>query len=302
MSALQGHSEWLEARRKGVGASEAGAILGLSPWRTALEVYLDKLGLLPIDSNPPARLKWGLRMERVIAEAYTEETGRSVEPGCLVVHPDAPWMLSTTDYMASDRPVELKRIDQFNAKEFGEPGTEDIPRLYYLQVQQQMACTGKDVADLAALIGQADFRIYTIRRNVEVIEQLIVVEREFMEAVERQEPPLPDFAHSTTLNILSLIEPETGKAIELGADAANISDQFESFAEAESRMRKNKDEQKARLIHLMGDAETAWLPDGRRIVRKTVERKGYSVEPTSYVSFSIKKAAAIKAPERQAIS
>ncbi|MFR4400922.1 MAG: YqaJ viral recombinase family protein, partial [Peptococcus niger] len=49
--------EWLEQRKKGIGGSDAGAICGLNPWKSAVEVYLDKLGELPpVEDNERMRM------------------------------------------------------------------------------------------------------------------------------------------------------------------------------------------------------------------------------------------------------
>ena len=40
-------SEWLKWRRKGIGGSDAGAVLGISPYKTARDVYYEKLGREP---------------------------------------------------------------------------------------------------------------------------------------------------------------------------------------------------------------------------------------------------------------
>lgn len=282
--------EWLLARRRGIGASEAGAILGVSPWRTPLEVYFDKLGMLPPSDKP--RLAWGLRFENVIAEAYVELTGIPLQkPESLLVHADYPWMLASLDRRAADRPVELKRVSHFAARDFGEAGTEEIPQIYYFQVQQQMGCSGFEVADLAALIGDDDFRIYTIRRNDEVIEMLAEVEREFMERVTRQDPPMPDFEHPSTAALLALIEPEPDTSIVLGEDAAALVAQYEALGDDESGAKNHRKEVKARLLHLMGTAECGVLPDGRLLTRKIVERDGYTVAPTTFVDMRIKSPA-----------
>ena len=74
----------LAQRRLGIGASEVGAVLGLHPYQTPLDVYLDKRGLVePFAGN--AYTRWGLKFEALIAEAYTEEAG----DGLLYIPPPA---------------------------------------------------------------------------------------------------------------------------------------------------------------------------------------------------------------------
>lgn len=43
--------EWLAYRRKGIGGSDVAALLGISPWRTARDLYFDKLNIVAVEDN-----------------------------------------------------------------------------------------------------------------------------------------------------------------------------------------------------------------------------------------------------------
>lgn len=281
---------WLAARRKGVGASEAGAIFGISPWATPLQLYMDKLGMLE-DSKPKKWMKWGLRIESVVAEVYAEETGREISvPHKLMQHAEHPFMLASLDRTAGDRVLEIKRVYQHDTQAWGPAGTEEVPEYYYLQVQQQMAVAGYELADLAAFFGDAELRIYPIRRNESVIEKLVEAERDFMRRVEQRDPPMPDWEHPTTADLLALLEPTEDLEIDLPEDLHETVGKFEMLGITLSEAKKARDELKARLIHAMGDAQIAKLPDGRRLKRNLIRRSAYEVEATSYVDFRVLKA------------
>lgn len=290
----QNTPEWLEARRKGIGASEAAAILGVSPWKTALEVYFDKLHMLPDEEKRPKPwLKWGLRLQTAIAEAYTEQTGRElVVPSAIIHNAQAPWMLASLDFQVKGerRPVEAKRVSSYSpiVKQFGPSGSQEIPECYSIQLNQQMACADADCADCAALINNDDFRVYTIGRNQKLIDRLIDEEREFMDRVARRDPPLPDFAHPTTAEILALIEPdEDSDLVLLDEEHAAMVDEFVAMGEQMKERDKRRDEVKARLIHALGNAAVGALPDGRMVKRSKVDRGAYTVEPCSYITFRV---------------
>lgn len=280
---------WLAERRKGVGASEAAAVLGVSRWRTKLEVYMDKLNLLPDRQTP--QMKWGLRHEPTIARAYEEETGRTLTATQLhLKHDKAPWMMATLDHLAGDRVVQLKTAGEWSAGEFGEPGTEEVPKEYFLQCQQEMACSGREVADLATLIGLSDFRIYTIRLRPAIIAELIEVERDFMDRVARQEPPLPDFTHPSTVDLLNMIEPDANEVIEMLDDDTLLAvAEYERLGKTASEATASRKWAKAKILHAMGTAGVAELPDGRILRRKLIEKDGYSVGPSSYYDLRILK-------------
>lgn len=186
----QSRSEWLAARRKGIGGSDAAAVLGLSPWKTPLQVYLEKRdesGETPDNES----MLWGRVLEPVIRQQYAERTGRTVRvPDGIITHGQYDWMLANLDGVTDDRRVvEIKTAR--SGQDWGEPGTDEIPGHYLLQVQHYMAVTGFLVADVAVLIGGSDFRLYEVEADGELQEMLIDGEREFWQRVIEGNPPEP---------------------------------------------------------------------------------------------------------------
>jgi putative phage-type endonuclease len=125
---------WLAGRRRGIGGSDAAAILGLSPWRTEMDVWLDKTGRTDvepeiIDPDRKFLLELGQEMEKGIARLYTLKTGRELEPipeHALLIHPKFPTLIGTPDrlVLGESRGVEIKTENSFQHK-FGEPGEPD---------------------------------------------------------------------------------------------------------------------------------------------------------------------------------
>lgn len=280
---------WLAERRKGLGASDAAPVLGLSPYATALEVYLDKLGMLPEQETAPMR--WGLKLEEAIATAYEEETGRALHPPGDPIwwHPEVPWMFASPDRIHSngeERLVELKTAR--TAEGWGCPGTDEVPAHYLVQVQHQMACTGARVADLAVLVGGSDFRVYTVAWHPRLIDTLIERLGAFWAALQKREPPEPLPPDPRLLDLL--YRPAEGVSVELGPEAAVQAGLYAVAQEMRRQAEGQRERAKAALIALLGEASEGRLPDGRRVVRKVVSRKGYAVKDTEYVHFSIRGA------------
>lgn len=279
--------QWHDERRMGVGASEAAALCGCSPWMTPLGLYLRKTGEL-ID-EPTTRMRFGLYFEMAIKDAYENETGRTLEkPPRILRHADAPWMIASLDFWADDRVVDAKKSSERAAEYYGPSGSSEMPRNYYLQLQQQMAVSGRDLGELAVLIGDDDFRILHCDRNQSVIDHLIEIEREFMDAVERREPPLPDFKHATISDLLAQLEPEVGSIVDLDDDAAKLAIAYDVIGKQIREAEKLRDKVKARLLFAVGDAETAYLPRGLgKITRKIVDECQYAVTRKSYVRMGV---------------
>lgn len=178
--------EWLAERRLGIGGSDAAAVCGLSPWRSRVQVYLDKLGLVE-DTEETERMRWGNLLEDVIAREYAEREGVKVQRRRQsIAHPEHHWMRANIDRAIVGQAsgvgiLECKNVDRFAAKEFGEAGTDAVPEYYLLQVVHYMAVTGYGWGRLAALIGGNELRVYEIPRDDELIGNLIEVERRFWE-------------------------------------------------------------------------------------------------------------------------
>ena len=187
--------EWLEERRRGLGGSDAAAVLGLNPWASPLSVYLEKLGLSePKEENRAMRL--GKRMEPVILDEYLRETGGKASlNGRLFRHPEFPEILGTPDAFREDEAVgvELKWIGDRSASQWGESGTDEVPDYYHVQCAVYMAVTNRGAWDLAAIIGGRDLRIYRLERNLALEAELLTRLRAFWrDHVLAQVPPEVD--------------------------------------------------------------------------------------------------------------
>lgn len=166
--------EWHEERQGGIGASEMAAIIGLSPWQTPLQVASRKLNPVPDEEQTPALRLWlGTRLEPIIAELFEAKTGVKLRrPRGRYHHPYAP-MHCELDYKVQSRPeaVECKVANW--GEEWGEDGSQRIPRQYIPQVQAQLAVTGFHRVHLACLWHGQELRVYTFERDEGYIADLV---------------------------------------------------------------------------------------------------------------------------------
>lgn len=296
------HMTWLGKRR--IGSSDIGAIIGVSSFRTALDVYLTLTGKARDDDQTPEQ-EWGLRHEPTIKLAYEELTGRQLvklaEPGEVLVHPQYDFVTCTPDYGCPPERLlaEIKTVNYFQARRkaaagdgWGEPGTDQVPKEVIAQAQWQMAITGFEMADIPLLIGLSDFRVYRTIRCQPLIDALLERGREFWERhVLKGVPPQPDFEHHCTMDAIKLlygsVEQET---LTLDAEMVPVVKAYEAARQQRLDSAKEEERHKAMLLWKMGNAARAVLPDGSATLeRSTVNRKGYYVEPSSYTNFSIKR-------------
>lgn len=181
--------DWLQKRVKGIGGSDAAAVCGLSPWKSPYQVWLEKRGeAQPSEDNEP--MFWGRTLEPVIRQRYADVTGRTVTvPQDVLVHPNYDWMLASLDGLTDDRVVEIKTSR--SPQGWGEPGTNEIPDVYMIQVQHYMTVTKLSMADVVALIGGSDFRIYEVPADSELQDLILDRESAFWEMVKAGTPPDP---------------------------------------------------------------------------------------------------------------
>lgn len=175
------HDEWLEWRRKGIGGSDVAAICGLSRYKSALEVYLDKIGEIPPKEDNP-KMKAGRILEPVIADWFTEETGIRVQKqNCIFQSKEYPFMLANIDrwVIGENAGLEIKNTSEYNRNNWFDGQTEVIPTEYQLQANHYMAVLGAERWYVAVLIGGWDFQWRVIERDDHLIANLITIEQAF---------------------------------------------------------------------------------------------------------------------------
>ena len=195
-------------RPLGIGGTEIGAILGLSPYKTPLELWSELVSSDPPKSRDLLHLRYGQHTEGFVAREYERATQMfTVEHSPTLFHKAHGYMFGHVDRFVLDVPdtpavvdgvvtarrlLECKTSSAFSKGDWGEEGTDQVPPLYLIQCAWYLAITGCESADLAVLIGNSDFRVYTIVRDME-LEGLILSHAQafWHDHVLGQEPPAP---------------------------------------------------------------------------------------------------------------
>lgn len=258
---------WLDARRFGIGGSDCGAILGVSRWRTPLQVWAEKLAINPVDQGheSPRTRSLGTRLEPVIAELLAEESGEHVErlEFAIVRHPTEPWLACSPDgwVIASDAfcLAELKTVDSSKAEDW----QEGVPSYYLPQVLHNLYVTGLPRAYVAALIGGTrDFRWCKVQAATERYEAAILPRlREFWRCVEEREAPAPTADDAETLARI-YPEEQDGKTIALPGEMLDLAWELDAAERLIKATERRIDEIKNRVRAAIGDSERGVLPDG----------------------------------------
>ncbi len=270
-------TDFLARRKTGIGGSDIAAIIGLSPWRTPRDIYLDKKGLSEPEPETDA-MYWGTTLEDIVAREYSKRTGRKIERcNVLFQHPEHPFLIGNLDRVVYDNPskkpvvngrlitrriLECKTASQYAAGDWGEAGTDQIPEYYKAQVQWYMGITGAEVCDVAVLIGNRDFRIYTVYRDDAVIAYLfgagVAFWREYIE--KDIMPP------AVTLEDIENIHH--GQQKERRFASEEITAAVKRYAEIDAAIKELKAEQdplKLAICDCMGDAVELVGTDSRKL-------------------------------------
>lgn len=249
------------SRLKGIGGSDAAVVVGLSPFKSPYQLYLEKRGEAPIDEEETFRMQLGNILEEPIARLYCERTGRTVRRQPMVAHDEHSFMLANIDRQILKDPrgpgiYEGKTTNEWTGREIH--GADDLPDHYYIQAQHYMAVYDYAWASFGILVGTARFVWCDILRNDEVIAELIKQEAEFWERVQNGKPPEIDGSERTVELIKRMYPKDTGKTITIAApELIKAATDFTALKKQEKHIEEEIKRLGNMLKSAIGDASTA---------------------------------------------
>lgn len=181
--------QWLDYRRRGIGGSDAAAIMGISPFRTARDIYYDKLNIETVEGYEGnwVAMEMGHLLEDLVAEIFRRKTGFEVyQIKKMFYHPVHTFMLADVDYFVTmpdgtKAILEIKTTN-YNAKDnWWKDGKEIVPPYYEAQGRHYMAVNDIDRVFFCCLYGNTEDEaiIREIRRETAYEEEMIFLEQEF---------------------------------------------------------------------------------------------------------------------------
>lgn len=282
-------TEWLKARRSGIGGSDVGVIVGVSNWRTPVQLWQDKIGESEENEAETNSLYWGKQLEDLVAKEFQTRMGMKVQRVNKMLRAgENGWMIANIDRaivnpaisgnvrvideekvaendgrrITTDAILECKTAHAFAASEWG-PTQEyeikknqlvsehEIPPTYEAQVQWYMAITGASVCYLAVLIGGNDFRVYHIRRNEELIKALIEECHTFWtENVLANKAPEP----KDLKDVKRLFKIDDGEMIEASNDIAADIGEFVSLKEKTKALEQQQSALATKIANALGNS------------------------------------------------
>lgn len=295
--------QWLEVRRGGIGSSDAAAAVGLNPYKSMLELWLEKTaqGAAPSQSHQEedwGPTYWGTLLEPIVAAHYTRQTGNRVRRvNAVLAHPDHQWMLANLDREivgAGDVQILECKTAGLNGARLWHDG---VPEYVQLQVLHQLAVTGKAAADVAVLICGQELRIHRIERDETMIAQLIQLEQEFWRMVQDRVAPPADGSDSANRALNQLYPSDFGESLLFARDPylEGIFQQLLEAKEEQEREERRASELKQAIQQRMGSATTAVFTAGSVTWKRTRDSARFDVErfaqdhPDLFKAYSVTK-------------
>ena len=265
---------WLQARREGIGGSDAAAILGVSPWSSAIEIYADKISSDPVSMDSPSEAaRWGTILEPHVIDEFRSRTGRVVKrEGRLLRSRARPWQMATLDARQRKRPSGPPGLVEVKTTRFE---WDRIPEDIWAQVQHQFAVTKMRYGSIVIFNRTScETSIIDVEPDRDYIGELTEIESKFWADLCNGIPPAPDGSDSARATLRSLYPEEAeGKEIALDDELIKVGSALEAAKQARKAIGSEIQECENELIAAIGDAEVGLLADGTKYTYRTQHRR-----------------------------
>ena len=249
----QNKDEWLSIRKGYIGGSDAGAVVGLNPYKSAYSLWAEKTGKIPeFEGNTITRV--GNYLEELVAQMFTEETGKKVrKKNKILVNEEYPFACADVDRLivgekalleikTTNSPVSMKKFKN-----------GEYPESWYCQMTHYLAVTGLEKAYLAVLIECRDFKIFELERDEEEITALMEAEKSFWNLVKTDTPPTADGMASTSEALTAIYPQSNGETVDLFGYVNDLVQYMALTAQIKS-LEGQKDEVANKVKAFLGEA------------------------------------------------
>lgn len=283
--------DWLDMRRQSIGASEAAAAIGWSPYLSELELYARKIGAMPDqDLSDVEHVRWGNLLEpaivaetcarlklrpldleeaaeRISASDQTEIVGALEGRQIFLRSRPHPHMTATLDGLAVDQAGELVSIEAKNTSAWKHEEWEDwgSPEHYQVQVIHQLAvAVAVSRGILAGLVGGNALKIApAILRHDSRIPTVIELEAAFWQRVKACKPPRADGSPSASNALKGLHPNDNGQTIELPLEMIAVHEELSQLQEEINEREKRAKELLVLVRESLGSSTYGLLPNGQ---------------------------------------
>lgn len=252
---MQDRDNWLAMREHGIGGSEAASIVGLNPWKSPYQLWLEKTGQVePEDISGKETVHFGTKLEQLVADEFCERERKRVRRSGMYKSKGHPYMLGSFDRLlvGEDAGLECKTCSAFKRKKWDEG---EVPSNYYVQCQHYMAVSGLPRWYIACLVGGNHFVCWTIERDEDDIAALEAAESAFWKRVQNRIPPAVDGSESCTEALRERFKGGQVEPIELPSKASKLINRYDELKTVKGDIDTQIKEVQNQLCEMLGDNE-----------------------------------------------
>lgn len=281
-------------RNTRIGASDAAAVLGISPYASPYDVWAVKTGRAEeFSGNDTTRA--GNRLESMLLDDAEKELG-DLDRNVFIPGPAGTPIGATLDaqVISTGEIVEAKTSGMTGGPvvgDWGEPGTDRIPDHYLVQVQLQMWVARAERAHVFAYLGNVMPKRFAVEYDhtlaMAIAEQLSDWWTRHVIA------DVPPDATGVSMETIKRFRRTAEKSIELAGDEADQAEllcrKIEELKVSIKARENELEAAQAALLLMLGDAEEMVLPSGNRVTYFQTTRKGHTVKASTYRQLRIKE-------------
>lgn len=277
---LQHSQGWHDERKHGIGGSEIAAIMGVSPWKTARDVWEEKVGLSSGTETTPI-MELGTYLEAFVAERYEQQTGRKVQQRHQqFIHPEHDFLRANIDreILKDPRGVGVLEIKAMGSYPFRQTKLYGLPDYYALQLQHYLMVTGRTWGSFALMNrDNADIIWFDVEPNAEIQKRIIAAAGKFWRHVIDGTPP-DEPARET----VKLPEMENGEVVFIdNAEWVQAVNDLREAKELADQAKQIEDAAKERVIAIMGNNSVCEGGGARIYYKEQSGRKSFDKKALS---------------------
>lgn len=287
--------EWLAERRKSIGGSDAGALLGLNKYQSPYSLWAEKTGkIIPPDLSDKEAVRLGHDLEDYVAKRFAEETGKSVRRANSFFYNSAyPFAHALPDRMVAHESAGLECKTTSSWEIIKQCREGKYPDAWYAQMTHYMMVTGCQKWYLAVCCFGSGFYWFEIERDEAEIAALAAAEREFWELVQRQSPPPVDGTEATQEALKTIYAESSERSVDLSAVESAL--KMRGILEGQIKdLTEQKNEQEAIVQQWVADAErgesalykVSWKTQERRTFDRKAWERDHGAIPDNYFKVS----------------
>ncbi|WP_184713781.1 YqaJ viral recombinase family nuclease [Streptosporangium saharense] len=278
-----GSPEWHAARRNRLGGSSVAAVLGLSKWQSPYGLWCEMAELVGTEPQTAAQAR-GHYLEAGVAAWFADRHPEwGVHKAGTYVHKERGWQLANPDRLICEAPpptaaedVDVRAVasalleikTDADGRDWGRPGTDEIPLYYMTQVQWYMDVLGLPVTYVAVLTGRLEFREYVVDYDPAAAAEMRLRGEAFIASLLLEEAPPLDTRKATYETLRRrhpMIDRERKHLVDTSL-GVEVIDALQELETAQDRVTSAK----SKLLAAMGTAYRAYF-NGELLATRTAK-------------------------------